>query len=129
MPQIDHLYYTYIVASRSHTLYTGVTSGIEARMFKHKNETFEGFSKRYHCNRLVWFERFGYIQEAITREKQIKSWSKAKKIMLIERENPAWIDLSEDWGKPIAPFDLEAWEKKATAGPSTPLRAARDDKD
>jgi putative endonuclease len=97
----EHLYFTYIVASRSHTFYVGVTSDIEARVWQHKNGVFEGFSKKYHCNRLVWFERHNDVSVAIAREKQLKGWSRKKKIWLIERENPAWVDLSEVWGKPI----------------------------
>ena len=77
------------------------TSDIEARVWQHKNGVFEGFSKKYHCNRLVWFERHNDVSVAIAREKQLKGWSRKKKIWLIERENPAWVDLSEVWGKPI----------------------------
>jgi putative endonuclease len=97
----ERIYYTYIVASRSHNLYVGVTSGIEVRVRQHKNGRFEGYSKRYKCNRLVWFERYGDVSVAITREKQLKGWSRAKKLALIEQTNPAWVDLSEQWGKPM----------------------------
>lgn len=100
----EKMYYTYIVASRSHNSYIGVTSGIEVRVQQHKEGRFEGYSKRYKCNRLVWFERHPFVEDAIAREKQLKGWSRAKKIALIERENPAWVDLSEDWGKPIKMF-------------------------
>ena len=95
------MYYTYIVASRSHNFYVGVTSGIEVRVLQHKNGHFDGYSKKYNCNRLVWFERHPSILDAISREKQLKGWSRAKKITLIERDNPAWVDLSEEWGKPM----------------------------
>ena len=97
----EKTYYAYIVASRSRTLYIGVTSEIEVRVSKHKNGTYEGFSKRYKCNRLVWLERYGDPQGAIAREKQLKGWTRAKKIAAIERQNPAWVDLSEAWGKPM----------------------------
>ena len=90
-------YYTYIVASRSRTLYAGMTNDIERRVFQHKCKVFDGFSADYRCERLVWFERFSSPQGAIAREKQIKGWGRAKKIALIERQNPAWIDLSEEW--------------------------------
>ena len=112
------LYYVYIVASRSHTLYIGFTSGIEHRVWQHKNKIHNGFSKTYNCNRLVWYERYGDVHLAIAREKQLKRWSRIKKLNLIELTNPAWVDLSEDWGKPIGP----------PAGPSAPLRFGRDDK-
>jgi putative endonuclease len=101
----DQMYYTYIVASRSHNFYVGMTSDIEGRVWQHKNGVFEGYSKKYNCNRLVWFERFPFVQDAIAREKQLKGWSRVKKIALIERENPAWVDLSEEWGKPVKMFE------------------------
>ncbi len=96
-------YFVYIVASRSHTLYIGFTNDIERRIREHKEGTNKGFSKTYNCNRLVWFERYGDVHAAIAREKQLKHWSHEKKVILIERENPAWVDLSEEWGKPIVP--------------------------
>ena len=100
----EHTYYTYIVASRTRVLYVGVTGAIERRMLQHKNKSFEGFTADYNCNRLVWFERHGDIRGAITREKQLKGWRRAKKLALIEQLNPTWIDLSEDWGKPLQPL-------------------------
>ncbi len=92
------MYYTYVVASRSHNFYVGMTSGIEVRVKQHKEGVFEGHSKKYNCNRLVWFERHPYVNDAIAREKQLKGWSRVKKIALIERKNPGWVDLSEGWG-------------------------------
>jgi putative endonuclease len=100
----ERVFYTYIVASRSHNFYVGVTSAIEVRVLQHKEGRFEGYSKRYKCNRLVWLERHSYIRNAIAREKQLKGWSRAKKIALIEGENPAWVDLSEEWGLPMKMF-------------------------
>ncbi len=97
-------YYTYIVASRSRNLYIGITSGIEVRVLQHRNGSFEGHSKKYNCHWLVYFERHPFVADAITREKQLKGWSRAKKIWLIERENPAWVDLSEEWGRPVKMF-------------------------
>jgi len=97
----EKLYYTYIVASRSHNFYVGMTSEIELRIQQHKEGRFEGYSKKYNCDRLVWFERHVYVEDAIRREKQLKGWSRARKIWLIERENAAWTDLSEEWGKPV----------------------------
>lgn len=92
-------YYTYIVASRTHVLYIGVTGNIERRMAEHKSSATGSFTATYKCNRLVWFERYASPRAAIARETQLKDWRPAKKIDLIERENPTWIDLSEDWGK------------------------------
>jgi putative endonuclease len=97
----ERMYFTYIVASRSHNFYIGITSDIELRVRQHKNGVYEGYSKKYHCNRLVWLERHSDVNVAIEREKQLKGWSREKKIGLIERENPAWVDLSEVWGTPI----------------------------
>ena len=93
-------YYTYIVASRSHTLYIGFTSNIEQRMWQHKHKVFEGFSSKYNCNRLVLLEEYSSAGTAIAREKVLKGWLRARKIEMIELSNPTWLDLSEDWGKP-----------------------------
>jgi putative endonuclease len=93
----ERVYFTYIVASRSHTLYIGMTGNLLKRVFEHKQRTHEGFSAKYNCNRLVWFERFAGPRIAIAREKQLKGWVRAKKITLIEESNPTWNDLSEGW--------------------------------
>jgi putative endonuclease len=94
-------YYTYIVASRSRTLYIGVTSRLEARIAQHKTKDFAGFSATYNCNRLVFYEEYAAPEAAINREKQLKGWTRAKKIALIEKTNSSWTDLSDEWGKPI----------------------------
>jgi predicted GIY-YIG superfamily endonuclease len=65
----DHLYFTYIVASKTRTLYTGITSDLRHRIFEHKTKVNEGFTSRYNCNRLVWFEQFNDVNVAIQREK------------------------------------------------------------
>jgi putative endonuclease len=93
----ERVYCTYITASRSHTLYIGMTGNLLKRVFEHKQRTHEGFSSKYNCNRLVWFERFTGPEGAIAREKQLKGWIRAKKIALIERANPTRNDLSEGW--------------------------------
>ena len=90
-------YYTYIVASRSLTLYIGMTGDLEKRVFEHKVKLREGFSSKFNCDRLVWFERFVDPSNAIAREKQLKNWRREKKIALIVTENPTWVDLSEGW--------------------------------
>ncbi len=92
-------YYVYIMASVSRTLYTGVTNSLERRLYEHKEKTAPGFTSTYNINRLVYYEDFGDIRDAITREKQIKGWLRAKKIALIESVNPKWRDLSEEWTK------------------------------
>ena len=90
-------YYVYIVASLSKRLYTGVTSKLETRVFQHKTKQKEGFTKRYHIGRLVYFETFRNVREAIAWEKEIKGWVRKKKIDLIESMNPTWKDLSAGW--------------------------------
>jgi putative endonuclease len=100
----EYRFYVYIMASRSLTLYIGFTSRIEVRVAQHKDETFAGFSKTCRCHRLVYLERFQEAATAIAREKQLKRWSRSKKIALIKKSNPTWDDLSEDWGKPVEPF-------------------------
>lgn len=92
-----HSYRVYIVASKSRVLYIGVTNNLERRIFEHKNDLFDGFSKAYHCHRLVYFECFTSVGRAIAREKQLKRWNRSKKIWLIEWENPTWEDLAADW--------------------------------
>ena len=89
----------YIITNKRHAvLYTGVTSDLTGRIWDHKNKTYpKSFSAKYNCNRLVWFERFTGPQSAIAREKQLKGWIRAKKIALIEKDNPTWSDLSEGW--------------------------------
>jgi putative endonuclease len=93
----ESCYFTYIMASRSRTLYIGVTGDLHRRVFQHKWKEHEGFTARYSCDRLVWFERHQFIQKAIGREKQLKGWSRSKKIALIESLNAAWVDLSREW--------------------------------
>jgi len=84
----------YILASRRHgTLYVGVTSDLITRMNQHRDGAFEGFTKRYGVTRLVWFERFDLMTDAIRREKQLKKYRRDWKINLIERDNREWEDL------------------------------------
>jgi putative endonuclease len=104
MPEYD--FYVYVLANTFHHLYTGITNNIQTRVHDHKHPTdLKSFTARYNINRLVYYEHFQYVQSAIAREKQIKGWLRKKKIALIVEHNPTWRDLSEDWGKPIPPFD------------------------
>jgi putative endonuclease len=114
----------YIMASRSRTLYIGVTSNLHHRVWQHKNGTYGGFTSKYQATRLVYYEEFVMMMNAIAREKQFKGWSRAKKLALIEEKNPGWLDLSEEWYHPASV------PPKRTAGPSTPPQkpgSARDD--
>ena len=115
MTQRDHHYYVYISASRTHVLYCGMTNSIRRRVEEHREAEIPGFTSKYQCNRLVWFEHYQYVHNAIDREKQTKRWGPEKKIWLIEQMNPTWADLSEVW-------------RERNADLSTPLRFGRDDK-
>ena len=89
----------YLLASRFHgTLYTGVTSILLGRVWQHREEITKGFTARYGIKRLVWFEVHETIESAIRREKSIKRWRREWKLDLIEKENPTWRDLAEDFG-------------------------------
>ena len=90
-------YFVYIIASRSCTLYTGVTNNLERRVLQHRRKVLRGFSARHNINRLVYYEIFGDVLAAIGREKQMKSWRRAKKIALIESANHDWNELSNGW--------------------------------
>ena len=114
----DRRYYAYIIASRTRVLYIGVTSSIEARVQQHRNKSFEGFTADYHCNRLVWYQSYDNPGSAIAREKQLKRWVREKKLALIEKTNPTWIDLSEDWGQPIQPAPKRAEKSPAPGSPT-----------
>ena len=94
----ERVYYTYIVASRTRALYIGVSSDLDRRLRQHRSREGDGFTARYRCDRLVWFERFADPRAAITREKQLKGWTRVKKVALIQQENATWADLSADWG-------------------------------
>jgi len=78
---------------RNGTLYTGVTGNLIKRVWEHKNNLVEGFTKRYSVHQLVYFEQHEDMVSAITREKQIKKWNRAWKIRIIEKQNPKWKDL------------------------------------
>jgi putative endonuclease len=99
--------WAYIMSSHSRCLYIGVTSDLPGRVWEHKNGVLEGFSKKYKTHDLVYQEFLYDIESAIAREKQLKGWSRAKKIALIEKINPGWEDLAPS-------FDH--------LGPSTPAR-------
>ena len=88
-------YFVYIVASRSRTLYTGVTNNLERRLVEHRQGAVPGFTKRYRIHRLMYYEVFGDIRAAIAREKQIKGWDRQKRLALIAGFNPTWKDLGE----------------------------------
>jgi putative endonuclease len=89
-------FYVYMLCSkRNGTLYVGVTSDLVKRIYEHKNNLVEGFTKKYDVHRLLWYETHESAESAITREKQIKKWKRAWKLKLIEENNPKWNDLYE----------------------------------
>ena len=95
-------YWVYIVASRTGTLYIGMTNNLYVRTLQHKSGEIEGFSNDYKCNRLVYWESFDDVLKAIDGEKQLKGWRRTKKIVLIESTNRRWEDLAEKWGAEMA---------------------------
>jgi putative endonuclease len=91
----EHEYFVYIMSSRSGTLYLGMTNSIYRRALQHKRREIEGFSSKYGCDRLVYYESYDDVHKAIGREKQLKGWRRSKKIVLIESKNPRWEDFAE----------------------------------
>src|ERR1041384_6339440 len=78
-------------------VYIGITNDITLRLYQHRFGEVEGFTKHYHLNRLVWLEHFRNVRDAIACEKKLKGWRRSRKIALIERTNPHWLDLSDEW--------------------------------
>ncbi len=90
--------FVYILASKKNgTLYTGVTSNLERRIYQHKNHLLEGFTRKHDVTRLVWYEQGDDIGSAISLEKKIKNRNRQWKVDLIEKGNPDWVDLAADW--------------------------------
>jgi putative endonuclease len=98
---IFYKFWVYILSSHSGTLYVGITGFFEQRIHQHKYDSIEGFTKKYQCHRLVYYESYQDVQVAIAREKQIKRWRREKKVTLIGRVNPRWLDLAENWGREL----------------------------
>ncbi|MFA6897255.1 MAG: GIY-YIG nuclease family protein [Patescibacteria group bacterium] len=96
MPKREYVFYVYIMASASGTLYIGVTNDIRRRVAEHKAGKLEGFTKKYNCKKLVYIETTRYIYSALEREKQIKKWRREKKEKLIKETNPHWKDLADE---------------------------------
>jgi len=90
-------FYVYIMAGKNRVLYIGVTNSVTKRVWQHKFGDIEGFTQKYKVNRLVHWESFDDVRNAIAREKELKGWTRAKKVALIEETNPRWKDLAEDW--------------------------------
>ena len=114
-------YYVYILASKSRTLYIGIKRHLAVRIAQHKAGDYGAFTCKYKVFRLVYFERYYLPRTAIAREKQLKGWVRAKKIALIERENPTWEDLAE--GRETAGSFGKLRTGSSTRGPSTSARS------
>jgi putative endonuclease len=115
------VFFVYILASKSRRLYTGMTNSLFRRILQHKQGESE-FTSRYRIDRLVYYEKFKYVNNCIAREKEIKSWSRAKKLALISRFNPTWEDVAADWGTKI---ELNQWASIFLATPpSAPKNTA-----
>jgi putative endonuclease len=84
------------MTNHSKTLYIGITSNLKKRVWEHKNKLVEGFTKKYNINQLIYYEQTDNVYSAIAREKQLKKWRREKKIYLIDKMNPLWIDLLDN---------------------------------
>ena len=109
-----NIYYVYILTNwKGNVMVIGVTNYLERRLYEHRQELIEGFTKRYHVHKLVYYEVTDDVRAALEREKQLKHWTRKKKNALVESVNPLWEDLSENREQDL----------------STPLRSAQDDSD
>lgn len=113
-------YSAYILASRSLNFYIGITSNLHQRVWQHKLHIYEGFTSKYNIDRLVYYENYDDVHKAIAREKQLKGWRRAKKIWLIKKLNPTWLDLSEGWYQNAGPSTSPTLASRAP-------RSAQDD--
>src|SRR6185437_3717206 len=100
MSRREYNFYVYILSNRSHILYIGLTNNLRKRIFQHRKQTPATFTARYKINRLVYVERYQYINNAIAREKELKHWTRAQKIALIESTNPSWEELLPEESRP-----------------------------
>lgn len=93
--------YTYILTNKNDTVfYVGVTANLDKRMHEHRNALIPGFTSKYKTHKLIYYERYDHIEDAICREKQLKGKTRAKKIALIKSMNPNWLDLFEHQNSP-----------------------------
>ncbi len=112
-----------MMSSKSRTIYTGMTGDLVERVRQHKKGEPEGFTKRYKITRLVFYEPFRYSNNSINREKQVKAWTRAKRVALIEAMNPTWDDLAADWfdesgelntkSRSLAALGMTSWQDSA----------------
>jgi putative endonuclease len=93
----EYHFYVYILGSRSRNLYIGMTNNLRARVGQHRKKRPGSHTAHYNIERLVYFEYFQYVRSAIARETEMKKWTRAKKVALIEKVNPTWEDLAAGW--------------------------------
>ena len=112
-------YFVYLLTNRwQNVLYTGMTNSLIKRIWQHKNKALPGFTAKYNCDRLVYFEAYDHVQQAIAREKQIKNWPRAKKNELVNSTNPEWNDLAADWyDDPVIPSRGDGTDPQLHATP------------
>ena len=92
------MYCVYILTNKTdEVMYIGVTNDLRRRLYEHKMEQIEGFTKKYHVHKLVYFEEYSEVNDAVAREKKLKRWKRAKKNWLVETKNPNW----DDWGQEL----------------------------
>ena len=97
---MNHIYYIYILTNWNHNvMYIGLTNDLNRRLFEHQNKLIDGFTKKYNVNKLVYYELFYNINDAIHREKELKKWRREKKNNLVAQLNPEWLDLSLDFSQ------------------------------
>ena len=127
---MERSYYVYILTNKNHTaLYIGCTGFLEGRIFQHRNKLLDGFTSKYQVGKLLYYETFNDLVEAEKRELQLKGWRRSKKVALIEKMNPHWLDLFLPMMKspgfnPLLPGDNTT--AKGVRDPSTSLRFAQD---
>ena len=97
MFKTNYQYYVYYSNKKDGVIYIGVTNDLERRMFEHKNKLVKSFSSKYNLDKLVYFEQYSSVNEAIKREKKLKKWNRQWKIDLIKKDNPKWNDLAKRW--------------------------------
>jgi putative endonuclease len=106
-------YHVYMLASKSRTLYVGITGSLMARVLRHRSGEGSAFTRKYRANRLVWYQSFESVGHAIARETEIKAWRREKKVALIIVSNPTWEDQAADWGKQVSiEYVPLTWEKQ-----------------
>ena len=92
------MYYVYILTNETNrVMYIGVTNNLERRVYEHKHEVVDGFTKRYHVHKLVFYEAYGNVMDAIAGEKKLKGLLRSRKNAIVSAKNPEWIDLSAEW--------------------------------